>query len=211
MQRAFCWLQQAILSTLVINAAPLPTGPSKKGCGTHNNMNTRTEELYLEAEANIRSSNFHEAFRKYEEILYEEPDYAPAHNSLGWIYKTQFENFQKAEVHFKAAIASDPLYPHPYFHMASILVELERFEELREFLDRCLGIRTLDKSWVYFRYGMVAELRGQFSEAMDWYRKALLQTMNNDKVRDYQTDIERCQTKMNIGRQNKPWLSFRRK
>lgn len=174
-------------------------------------MNTRTEELYLEAEADIRSSNFHEAFRKYEEILYEEPDYAPAHNSLGWIYKTQFENFQKAEVHFKAAIASDPLYPHPYFHMASILVELERFEELREFLDRCLGIRTLDKSWVYFRYGMVAELRGQFSEAMDWYRKALLQTMNNDKVRDYQTDIERCQTKMNIGRQNKPWLSFRRK
>jgi len=109
------------------------------------NMNTRTEELYLEAEADIRNSNFHEAFRKYEEILYEEPDYAPAHNSLGWIYKTQFENFQKAEVHFKAAIASDPLYPHPYFHMASILVELERFEELREFLDRCLGIRTLEK------------------------------------------------------------------
>jgi tetratricopeptide (TPR) repeat protein len=171
-------------------------------------MNHQTEALYLEAEADIRNSNFHEAFNKYEEILYEEPDYAPAHNSLGWIYKTQFENFQKAEVHFKAAIAADPLYPHPYFHYATILVDLERFEELKEFLDRCLGIRTIDKSWVYFRFGMIAELRGQFAEAISWYKKALLQTMNNDKVKDYQADIDRCITKLNISRQQKPWLSL---
>lgn len=169
-------------------------------------MNTRTEELYLEAEADIRNSNFHEAFRKYEEILYEEPDYAPAHNSLGWIYKTQFENYQKAEVHFKAAIAADSLYPHPYFHMASILVDLERFEELGEFLDRCLGIRTIDKSWVYYRYGMVSELRGQYADAMEWYRKAMLQTMSNDKLKDYQADMERCNTKLQLGRQQQPWF-----
>ncbi|MCU0395419.1 MAG: tetratricopeptide repeat protein [Chitinophagaceae bacterium] len=174
-------------------------------------MNARTEELYLEAEADIRNSQFHEAFRKYEEILYEEPDYAPAHNSLGWIYKTQFENYQKAEVHFKAAIASDPLYPHPYFHMASILIDLERFEELAEFLDRCLGIRTIDKSWVYYRYGMVAELRGQLSEAIQWYRRALMQTMSNEKVKDYQADMERCHTKMSLGQQRKPWLNLFRK
>lgn len=171
-------------------------------------MNHQTEALYLEAEADIRNSNFHEAFNKYEEILYEEPDYAPAHNSLGWIYKTQFENFQKAEVHFKAAIAADPLYPHPYFHYATILVDLERFEELKEFLDRCLGIRTIDKSWVFFRFGMVAELRGQFGDAISWYKKALLQTMNNEKVKDYQADIDRCITKLNISRQQKPWLSL---
>jgi tetratricopeptide (TPR) repeat protein len=171
-------------------------------------MNNNTEELYLEAEADIRSSNFHEAFKKYEEILYEEPDYAPAHNSMGWIYKTQFENFQKAEIHFKAAISADPLYPHPYFHLASILADLERFEELREFLDRCLGIRTVDKSWVYFRFGMIAELRAQYPEAIDWYKKALMQTMNNEKVKDYQQDMERCTTKMNINNQHKPWFSL---
>jgi tetratricopeptide (TPR) repeat protein len=169
-------------------------------------MNTKTEELYLEAEADIRNSQFHEAFRKYEEILYEEPDYAPAHNSLGWIYKTQFENYQKAEIHFKAAISADPLYPHPYFHLASILADLERFQELREFLDRCAGIRTIDKSWVYFRSGMIEELHGQFTEAIRWYRKALLQTMNNEKVKDYQADIDRCTQKIAAIRPNKPWL-----
>ncbi|HSC54000.1 MAG TPA: hypothetical protein VLC98_10280 [Phnomibacter sp.] len=171
-------------------------------------MNTRTEELYLEAEADIRNSSFHEAFRKYEEILYEEPDFAPAHNSLGWIYKTQFENLQQAEVHFKAAIAADPLYPHPYFHLASMLADLERFEELTEFLDRCLGIRTVDKSWVYFRFGMIAELRSQFLEAIDWYKRALMQTMNNDKIKEYQQDMDRCATKIRVSKQNKPWISL---
>jgi hypothetical protein len=53
---------------------------------------------------------------------------------------------------------------------------------------------------------MVAELRGQYHEAIDWYRKALLQTMNNEKVKDYQADIDRCSTKMNIFNKHKPWI-----
>jgi tetratricopeptide (TPR) repeat protein len=92
--------------------------------------------------------------------------------------------------------------------LASILADLERFEELSEFLDRCLGIRTVDKSWVYFRFGMIAELRGQYREAIEWFKKALLQTMNNEKVKDYQLDIERCTTKMNINQPHKPWVSL---
>ena len=54
-------------------------------------MNANSEELYLEAEADIKNNNYAEAFKKYESILYEEPDSAPAHNSMGWLYKTQFD------------------------------------------------------------------------------------------------------------------------
>ena len=46
-------------------------------------MNTNMEELYLEAEADIKNNNYAEVFKKYESILYDEPDSAPAHNSLG--------------------------------------------------------------------------------------------------------------------------------
>ena len=41
-------------------------------------MNANSEELYLEAEAGIKNNNYAEAFSKYESILYEEPDSAPA-------------------------------------------------------------------------------------------------------------------------------------
>ena len=46
-------------------------------------MNTNMEELYQEAEADIKNNNYAEVFKKYESILYDEPDSAPAHNSLG--------------------------------------------------------------------------------------------------------------------------------
>ena len=99
-------------------------------------MTTKVEQLYLEAESDIRNNNYHEAFEKYETILYEEPGYAPAHNSMGWIYKTQFDNHIKAENHFKAAIQADALYPHPYFHLSSVYFDLDKFDELKKHLQK---------------------------------------------------------------------------
>jgi tetratricopeptide (TPR) repeat protein len=174
-------------------------------------MTTRIEELYLEAEADIRNSNFQEAFQKYETILYDDPTYAPAHNSMGWIYKSQFENHDKAEMHFRTAIKSDPLYPHPYFHLASVMMEMDRFKELEEHLEHCLEVYTIDKSWVHDRFGMMYEMQGQFSKAIESYEQAILTTMSNDKIKEYQGDIERCKVKADIKSNRKPWFNFRRK
>ncbi len=62
------------------------------------------EELFLEAEADIKKSAHVDALRKFETILYDVPNHAPTHNSLGWLYKTQFDDYKKAETHFKTAI-----------------------------------------------------------------------------------------------------------
>ena len=174
-------------------------------------MTTRAEELYLEAEADIRNNHFHGALQKFEDILYEEPGYAPAHNSIGWLFKTQFDNYKKAEVHFRAAIKADPDYPHPYFHLSVLLFDLERYEELDTHLQACLKKSIIDKSWIFYRYGMLNEMSGRFAEAIVFYERALLHTMNNEKVKDYQADIGRCHIKQNVGRRNRPWISFGRK
>ncbi len=174
-------------------------------------MSTRIEELYLEAEADIRNSNYQEAFQKYESILYDDPYYAPAHNSMGWIYKSQFEDHEKAENHFRAAIKSDPFYPHPHFHLASVMMDMDRFKELEEHLEHCLEINTIDKSWVHDRFGMMYEVRGDYGNAVKSYQQAILCTMNNEKIKEYQGDIERCKTKANIARTSKPWFSLWRR
>src|SRR5258708_19871162 len=106
-------------------------------------MTTNSEELYLEAEADIKNNNYAEAFKKYESILYEEPDSAPAHNSLGWLYKTQFDDYAKAENHFLTAIRCDPMYPHSYFHIATLLMVRQPFTELRLPLSQYLPIPTI--------------------------------------------------------------------
>jgi tetratricopeptide (TPR) repeat protein len=165
-------------------------------------MTNRIEETYLEAEADIRNNNYHEAFQKFENILYEDPSFAPAHNSIGWIYKTQFDNYEMAETHFTAAMKIDPQYPHSYFHLASIYIDQERYAELKRHLDRCLKISTIDKAWVYYRLGMLDEIKGNYEKAMREYKNAILHCFNNDKIKSYQADIERCKTKATIAKEN---------
>lgn len=161
-------------------------------------MTTNSEELYLEAEADIKNNHYAEAFKKYESILYEEPDSAPAHNSMGWLYKTQFDDYAKAENHFQTAIRCDPQYPHSYFHIAALLMDMERFDELRQHLDRCLRVRTIDKSWVYGRYALSEELQKNYEKAVFYFEKAILASQNDEKIKDYQHDIERCRMKQEI-------------
>ena len=81
-------------------------------------MNSHLEELYLEAEADIKNDNYVEAFRKYESILSEEPTHGPTLNSLGWLNKTQIENYKKAESYYLACIKTNPSYPHAYQNYA---------------------------------------------------------------------------------------------
>ena len=156
------------------------------------------EELYLEAEADIKNNNYAEAFKKYESILYDEPASAPAHNSLGWLYKTQFDDYIKAENHFSTAMKSDPLYPHPYFHLAALLMDMERWEELGKHLEKCLKVRTIEKSWVYGRYALIEEVKLNFEKAIYFFEKAILSSQNDEKIKDYKQDIERCEMKTGI-------------
>src|ERR1700760_1515716 len=116
-------------------------------------MNTSSEELYLEAEADIKNNNYAEAFKKYESILYDEPASAPAHNSLGWLYKTQFDDYVKAENHFLTAMRGDELNAH---------------------LEKCLKVRTIEKSWVYGRYALIEEQKLNFDKAIYFFEKAIL-------------------------------------
>lgn len=162
-------------------------------------MNSKMEELYLEAEADIRNNSYVEAFRKYETILYEEPGNAPTLNSLGWLYKTQIEDYRKAEKFYLACIASNPNYPHAYINYAILLTDMDRFEELTAHLERCLQVATIEKSMVYLRFGFLEELNLHFEKAIFYYKKAILHSLSDDKIKDYQDHVNRCKTKMELG------------
>jgi len=75
---------------------------------------------------------------------------------------------------------------------------MERFDELNQHLERCLRIRTIDKSWVYGRYALSEELRQNFDKAVLYFEKAILASQNDDKIKDYRNDIERVEMKREI-------------
>jgi tetratricopeptide (TPR) repeat protein len=160
------------------------------------------DELYLESEADIKNNQYGEAFKICESILYEDPRHAPAHNSMGWLLKTQFDDYDRAENHFLTAIKCAPMYPHPYFHYATFLTDLERYDDLVKHLDKCLAIPTLEKSWIFSKRGIMEELRMNYSEAISCYEKAILSSLNDDKIKMYGDDIERCKAKQEIVAKN---------
>ncbi len=164
------------------------------------------EEVYLEAEADIRNNSYVEAFRKYESILYDEPGNGPTLNSLGWLYKTQIEDYKKAEKYYVACINSSPHYPHAYINYAVLLTDMERFDELDKHLEKCLKIPTVEKSGVYLRYGIMEELKLNFKEAITCYEKAILMTLSDEKIKDCQEYINRCKSKMDLGKQHSSWF-----
>ncbi|MEQ1552880.1 MAG: hypothetical protein ABL929_01810 [Ferruginibacter sp.] len=160
------------------------------------------DELYLESEADIKNNEYTEAFKKCETILYEMPDHAPAHNSMGWIFKTQFDDYARAEKHFLMAIKMAPLYPHPYFHYATLLSDLERWDDLDLHLSFCVEIATLDKCWIYSKRAAMYELLQNYAHAIKNYKQAILFSLSDDKIKTYKEDIERCLLKEEMVKQS---------
>jgi tetratricopeptide (TPR) repeat protein len=170
-------------------------------------MNSYLEETYLEAEADIKNGDFVEAYRKYESILLEEPTNGPTLNSLGWLSKTQIEDFAKAEAYYKGSIASDTQYPHSYLNYATLLTDMERFEELEELLQTCFRIPTIEKSWVFMKLGLMEELKLNFKAAISNHEKAILVAISDDKIKDYQLNITRCKSKIELSKSHTKWLN----
>jgi acyl-ACP thioesterase len=89
-------------------------------------------------------------------------------------------------------------------------MDMDRYVELEEHLEHCLEVYSIDKSWVFDRFGMMNEMNGAFGKAINYYQQAILATMNNDKIKEFQADIERCKVKLNITRNTKPWFGFKK-
>jgi hypothetical protein len=45
---------------------------------------------------------------------------------------------------------------------------------------------------------MMQEIQSQYDSAIAFYKKAIINSISNDKIKDYQADIERCTTKQSI-------------
>lgn len=161
-------------------------------------MNQHSEETYLQAEQEIRNNNYAEAFRLLNEVLSEDPTAAPAHNSMGWLYKTQFDDYERAENHYLAAIRYDQHYPHAYWNLCYLYTDLERFDDVYELLKKCERIPSLDKSMVAYRKGVMEENRSNITGAIDLYRQAITQTLSDDRIEELKKQIERCEYKLSV-------------
>lgn len=153
------------------------------------------EELFLEADRALDEGNLAEGKKLLEEILTEEPSFGKAHNHLGWLYKTKYQDYKMAEKHFKLALKFDPEYPAAYINYAYLLRDLVRLDELEVLLNKAIKVEATNKCAVHDEFGSLNELRGNYRAAIRCYKKAITLSLNDKVIEDLRNHIKRCRKK----------------
>jgi len=156
------------------------------------------EELFAQADKLLNEGIIMEAVEKLSQILKRNPRFGKAYNHLGWVYETKYKNSERAEEYYKAAMQYAPQYNASYLNYSYFLSNLGRFEELEAHLDKISTIPGIAKDAIYNEYAIMYEITGKPQEAMDYYQKAAITTLDSLKLDKYQEGIERCQKKLDL-------------
>ena len=98
---------------------------------------------------------------------------AEAHTFLGWAYSF-LGRYQEAIQECLKAIAVDPDFGNPYNDIGAYYVELGRLEEAIPWLEKATHAKRYESyCFPHYNLGRIWELRGQWPQAAEAYRKSL--------------------------------------
>lgn len=158
----------------------------------------RLEELFTQADLDIKDGYFEAAFKKLEDILVEEPTFGKAYNHMGWMYETKFRDYAKAEEFYQKALDCSPEYTPIYSNYSILLSTLGKFDKLQVVIEKGLQIPGVDKANLYNEKGIMLEQQGRLMEAKEAYRTCAQMTLNKDTLNRAIDSISRCETKMTL-------------
>jgi tetratricopeptide (TPR) repeat protein len=85
-------------------------------------------------------------------------------------------------------------------------MDQERYSDLEKLIQTALEIATTDKAMLYHRLGLANEMQLKFDEAVSFYEKSILFSLSDEKIKNYQVDIERVEEKKKIAKKYSNWL-----
>lgn len=159
---------------------------------------TKLEELLDQANNDIKNGLYDEATNKLEKIIDIDPNFGKAYNHLGYLYEVKFKEFEKGETLYKLCLEKSPLYPAVYYNYSILLSTLGKYDELKDLLDKAINIPGITKSTIYNEYGIMCEQQGNLDEAIEYYRKCALSTLNKDVLNRAKDSIDRCKSKKEL-------------
>ena len=158
----------------------------------------KLESMFQEADRLLNEKAMAEGLNMLKSILLEEPSFGKAYNHIGWIYETQYKDYNTAEANYKKALEFNPEYQATYYNYAVVLSILQRWDDLTALLNKGLTIPGINRATLHNEFGIMYETRGMLNQAIESY-KCFAQTTFLTKQLDTAKDsIERCKKKMEI-------------
>lgn len=154
------------------------------------------EERYLEAVEEYNYGEPAKALQLLNEIINTDPLYARAHYHLGLIYYYQMKDYQTAGYHLQLCIEQDAAFPDAYIPYLSLLVLLNKAGLLATVSKIALEVPGVDHAGVHNLLGLLAERAGNWLNAKDQYRKAMLTSSYRKQLTEMEENIDRIALKI---------------
>lgn len=159
---------------------------------------TKLEELLNRANTDIKNGAFDEATNKLEKIIDTDPNFGKAYNHLAYLYEVKFKEFEKGETLYKLCLEKSPMYPPVYYNYAVLLSTLRKYNELEELLNTAINIPGITKSTIFNEYAIMFEQQGKLDQAIEYYKKCALDTLDKGILERAKSSIERCNLKKEL-------------
>lgn len=156
------------------------------------------DEYILKAKDLIDGWQYIEAKRVLEQLIDDEPNHGPAHNLTGWLFFHHLDNPKQAAKHYQLAIQYAPNFPYTYRNYVQLLVYVGAYQDAINWVDRALLITEVEKEILLAEKGKAYELLQHFPEAARYYHEAMLATVDDDKIEDYESALARVETKRHL-------------
>jgi tetratricopeptide (TPR) repeat protein len=159
---------------------------------------TKLEEMLDEANLEIKNGKYEDASNILEKIIDIDPNFGKAYNHLGYLYEVKFKEYEKGETLYRLCIEKSPMYPSVYYNYSVLLSTLGKWDELKTLLDNAINIPGIIKATIFNEYAIMHEQQGELDKAMDYFRKAGLDTLDKSVLDRAKTSIERCKSKKDL-------------
>ena len=154
------------------------------------------EEKILYATSLLYEYEFAKAKLKLEEVLETEPDNGRVHFLIGWIYFNQLRDYRKARRHFNYAIKFAPNHPDVFYCYLRMLNFLDMREELVCIAEKALSVNGVCKAYIHYQLGLSFEKNGNYSEAIRYFKQAIIHATDKDDLEEYNESIKRIENKL---------------
>ncbi|MCB0402374.1 MAG: hypothetical protein KDD41_09845 [Flavobacteriales bacterium] len=161
-------------------------------------INIKSEDMFHLADLDIKDGYIERAFETLNNILKENPTFGKAHNHLGWMCETKFQDFQKAEEHYVKALELAPHYPSVYYNYAILLSTEQRWDDLNTLLEKAMKVSGINKSTIYNEYGIMFEALEEYDKAISYFQDAARATLDSKTMDKFVESIDRCKRKKSL-------------
>ncbi len=153
------------------------------------------ELLYLKAIEHESANDTGSAAGAFGDMAEKYPEDSRGWLGLANIYYNKLGDLEKAEEYYKKAVGLPGASAAAFLSYSDLLLHLNRFAEMNAMVNKAMEITGVSKSTGSYKVGLLKESQGNFDDAIDAYRKAILASFSGDEIDLAEKSILRCQVK----------------